>query len=98
MNLQQARRLYGEVASELTNTQVRLQQIGNGEWVVIVDGYFFLWEKRDWYAHAAMWLGEKYIRRYGMVAEEPLPTLPQKRKKKFDAKEWLVEQRRQTSA
>ena len=96
MNLQRARRLYGEVTNELTNTQVRLQQIGNGEWVVIVDGHFFLWSKRDWYKHAAMWLGEKYTRRRGMVAEELLPHITQK--KKFDVKEWLAEQRRQSSA
>lgn len=61
----EARELYGEICSSLSgNTPVRMQQIGNGERVIVIDGYFFVWNMRDWFRYAHIWLGKRYTERY----------------------------------
>lgn len=50
MNRRKAKILCHEIKMQIS-IWAQTRQIGNGEWVVIVDRYFHLWSLEDWEAY-----------------------------------------------
>lgn len=59
MNKRQAEHLLAIITSETRNLSTELYQIGNGEWVVIIEHYLFCWSREDWYDNASRLLGAR---------------------------------------
>jgi len=68
MDKNTARSVYSQVVCDLTHTAVELREIGNGEYTVIVEGYFFLWSMQDWLDNSHIWLGKKDLRTLADIA------------------------------
>lgn len=68
MDKNTARSVYSQVVCDLMHTAVELREIGNGEYTVIVEGYFFLWSMQDWIENSHIWLGKQDIRTLADIA------------------------------
>lgn len=51
MSKREALELRALISVEAQHLQVRVQKIGNGEYVVVVAGFFWLWLVSDWTAN-----------------------------------------------
>lgn len=71
MDYTEAKGVYVQIVDDTYKLHVKLSQIGNGEFVVIINSYFYIWSMDDWYKNMYMWLDKNSSTRIDTSSNEP---------------------------